>query len=382
MESEIQASQHRVGQAMALPDPEIEAGIVNVPTSDFSLSRDFMTMEQVGARQRFPAAGARPARKRIAEAAVASASSMHEDHVVRLAAEVAEAFFAVAELDERSAVLERSRERLGRVSASAEERYRVGKGAQADVLRSNVETTSVEERLAGLKGERRATAARLNTLQALPPFAAVPPIAIPDSEPSVPGADELILRAEQASPAVAAAEAVVRGAQEERTLADLEKRPEISAFGYYAHRVSYDDMAGATVAVSLPFFQPKRLREKAAEKEAALSGARANLEIVKNEIRRGVGEAYADLERSIEQARLYRGSILPQADINARAAAEAYAVGQIDFLTYVRAALDRDAYEAELAMRRAGEWRAVAALQKASGLPLLPGAPQGEGHHE
>ena len=152
MESEIQASQHRVGQATALPDPEIEAGIVNVPTTDFSLSRDFMTMEQVGARQRFPAAGARPARKRLAEAVVASAFSMHEDHVLRLAAEVADAFFTVAEFDERMAVLEQSRDRLRRVSVPAEERYRVGKGAQADVLRSNVEATAVEERLAGLRG--------------------------------------------------------------------------------------------------------------------------------------------------------------------------------------------------------------------------------------
>ena len=174
----------------------------------------------------------------------------------------------------------------------------------------------------------------------------------------------------------------MRGAEEERTLAALEKRPEISAFGYDAHRVSYDDMAGASVAVSLPFFQPGRLREKAAEKEASLSGARANLEIVRNEIRRGVAEAYVEFDAAIEQARLYRGSIFPQAETNARAAAEAYAVGQIDFLTYVRAALDRDAYEAELAMRRAGAWRAVAALQKAAGLPLLPGVSQEGMSHE
>ncbi len=381
MESDVEASQHRVGQAKALPDPEIEAGIVNIPTSDFSLSRDFMTMEQVGARQRFPAAGVRPARKRFAEAVAASVSSMHEDHVVRLAAEVADAFFAIGELDERIALLEESRERLRGVAASAVERYRVGKGAQADVLRSNVETTAVEERLAGLRGDRRVMAARFNSLQNLPPFAAVAPIGIPDAEPSVPGAEELLRRAEEGSPAVAASAAQVQSAQEERELADLEKRPEISAFGYYAHRVSYDDMAGATVAFSLPFFQPKRLREKAAEKEAQLSAARANLEVVKNEIRRGIGEAYADLERSIEQARLYRGSILPQAETNLAAAQSAYAVGQIDFLTYVRAALDLDMYDGELATRRAGAWRALAALQKTSGLPLVPGTPE-EGSHE
>jgi outer membrane protein TolC len=106
-----------------------------------------------------------------------------------------------------------------------------------------------------------------------------------------------------------------------------------------------------------------------------LSGSRANLEMIKNDVGRGVAEAYAELDRSIEQARLYRSSILPQAETNASAAAEAYTVGQVDFLTYVRAAIDRDTYETELAMRRAAAWRAVVAIQKASGVPLVPGTP-------
>ena len=382
MESRIVAARHRVGQATALPDPELEAGILNVPTSDFSLSRDFMTMEQFGVRQKFPAAGSRPARKRIAEAAVVSVSSMHEDHVVRLSGEIADAFFAVAGLDGRIAVLEQSLERLGQVSASALERYRVGRGAQTDVLRAGVETAAVEERLAELRGERRAMAVRLNTLQNLPAGTVVEPIELPGAEPSAPGVEALIRRAEENSPAVAAAAATVRGAEEELTLAGLEKRPEISAFAYYAHRVSFEDMVGATVGVTLPFLQPRRLREKGAEKEAELSGARANLEMVKNQIEGGVAEAHAELERKVEQTRLYRGSILPQAETNAAAAQQAYTVGQIDFLTYVRAALDLDAYQGELVDRRAAAWRALAALQSASGLPLLPGTPAMEDCHD
>ncbi len=164
-------------------------------------------------------------------------------------------------------------------------------------------------------------------------------------------------------------------AEEQRTLARLERRPDFTGMAYYAHRVDFPDFVGASVALNLPFFQPKRLREREAEREAELSGARANLETVKNEIRRGVEEAYAELGRSVEQARLYRGSILPQAETNASAAREAYTVGQIDFLTYVRAALDRDLYEGELAMRRVDVWRALAALQMASGLPVVPGTP-------
>ena len=265
-------------------------------------------------------------------------------------------------------------------ASSATERYRVGKGAQADVLRANLEVTSAEEKLVALRGERRRVAARWNALQVLPAFADVAPVALPRAEPPVPAADALTREAATRSPLLEAAAAAVRASEEGRDLAGTERRPETSLFGFYGHRVSYDDMGGIGVSLSLPFFQPRRLREKEAEAEAQVSEARANLQAAKNRIEQGIAEAAADLDRSLEQARLYRSTILPQAEVNARAAEQAYVVGQVDFLTYVRARLDRDAYEAEFAMRRADAWRAVAALQKASGLPLVPGTPTPEGH--
>ena len=382
MESRIGAAKHRIGQAGALPDPEVEVGIQDIPPSDFSFTRDDFTMEKITARQTFPAAGKRPARERSAEAQLEAVSALHADHVVRITAEVADAFFAVADLDTRIGILEGSRERLKRIAADAGERYRVGKGVQADVLRANLEVTAADDRLADLRGQRRMAAVRLNALQALPPATEVDPIEIPGTEPGPPSAEETVRDAETHSPAVAAAAADVRRAEEELGLARLERRPDFTATGYYAYRVDYEDLVGASVALNLPFFQPKRLKEKEAEREAELSGARANLNMVKNEIGRGVGEASADLDRLLEQVRLYRGSILPQAQTNAAAAQEAYSVGQVDFLTYLRAALDLDTYQAELAARRAAAWRAVAALQVVSGLPLLPGMPAPEVSHE
>ncbi len=382
MEFRIEAARHRVGQAAALPDPQLDLALKDFPVSDFSLSRDDFTMEVVGLQQTFPGAGKRPARRAVAEAELAGVSASHEDHRIRLAAEVADAFFSLGEIDARTAILEQSRNRLKRVAASASERYRVGKGAQADVLRSNLEVTAAEERLVALRGERRVVAARWNTLQALRPSEPVAVAALPPEEPSLPAETELVGEAVDRSPLVAQSAANVRRAEEDLSLARLEARPDVTAAAYYAHRIDYEDLAGLGVSLTLPFVQNKRLRQRQAEKSADASGSRADLEMVKNDIGRGIAEAYADLERSIEQARLYRGSILPQAETNASAAAEAYTVGQVDFLTFVRAAIDRDTYEAELAMRRAAAWRAVATLQKASGLALVPGTPGGEERHE
>lgn len=381
MEARVEAARHRVGQAGALPDPEIEIGIKDIPFANPSFTRDNFTMEVVSARQMFPGAGKRGTRRSAAEAEAGAVAAEHVAHVRSLAADVADAFFTIGELDARIQILEESRERLQRAAASAMERYRVGKGAQADVLRANLETTSVEERLSTLRAERRKQGARFNTLQLLSPDSSVALVALPTEEPPASRREEILRRAEEESPAVAQATSELHRTEQESKLARLERRPDFTAMTYYGRRERFEDLAGASIAFNLPFVQSKRLSERAAEAEANLSGARAGLEVARNGIRRGVEEAQADLDRNGSQILLYLDSILPQAETNYRAAAEAYAVGQIDFLTYVRSAIDLDAYRGELAMRRAGIWRALAALQRASGLPLVPGTPESGGNH-
>ena len=383
MEARIRAARARVPQASAFPDPEVEVGIKDIPPSSWSLTKDDFTMEMLTARQQLPGFGKRGTRKASAEAAAENAVAAHGGHVVVLAAEVAESYFALAELDRRIEILGHSRDRLKGASASATERYRVGKGAQSDVLHSNLEVTAIEDRLLQLRSERRAQAARFNALQNLPTAAPVSPVGEIQIAPPSRSAIEIAAESEQGSPAVAAAQASVRRAEENLKLAKLERRPDFMLMAYYGRRERFEDLAGASVSVNLPFAHPRRLEERRAEMEAELSAARADLESVRNELRRGIEEAAAELQRNVDQEKLYRTSILPQAEINYRAAQEAYAVGQIDFETFVRAALDLDNYEAEQAMRVSGIGRGIAALQKASGLPLIQGTPEsGENHVE
>ena len=46
MDTRVRAAGHRAGQALALPDPEVEVEIQDIPPSDFSFSRDDFTMER------------------------------------------------------------------------------------------------------------------------------------------------------------------------------------------------------------------------------------------------------------------------------------------------------------------------------------------------
>jgi outer membrane protein TolC len=381
MEARIDAARHRVPQTDALPDPEIEVGIKDIPPSDFSLSRDDFTMEMVSGRQKFPAPGKRATARRIAQAQLESAAAMHGRHAVQLSADVADAFFQLAEIDRRIELSGQARERLKQAAESATEHYRVGKAAQTDVLRANLETTALDERLISLRAERRTQAARFNALQGLGPAEAVAPIGPVDPVPDARGVEELLREALERSPSVAAASADLRRAQEETRLAALERRPDLTATGYYAHRQKFEDVVGGSLAFNLPLAHPRRLEERRAETDALVSAARADLETARNTIREEVTAAFADLQKNREQAELYRSAILPQAEINLRAAREAYAVGQVDFGTFSRAAIDLSNYESEAAARSAAVGRSIAAVQRASGLALIAGTPDPGGIH-
>jgi cobalt-zinc-cadmium efflux system outer membrane protein len=386
-EARAEAARHRVAQSSALPDPEVELGLKDAPVSHPSLTRDDFTMEMVTGRQHLPGRGKRAAGRAIAEADVESAAAAREREAVEIAADTADAFFQLAAIDRGLALLADARRRLEDAAASATELYKVGKTGLADVLQANLETTSLDEQLSSLRAERRAQAARFNTLQGLPAAEAVPPIPpIPPISPIGPVAPDLVApaaadlarRAAERSPAVMAAQAEVHRAEQELELAGLESRPDWTLLGYYGHRERFEDLAGVSASINLPWAHRGRLAERRAEKEAALAAARAGVEAARDQLEGEIAMADADLQKNLEQARLYRDSILPQADLTYRAAREAYAVGKIDFQTLARAADNLTFYQREAAARASGIGRALAALQRASGLPLIAGTP-GEG---
>jgi cobalt-zinc-cadmium efflux system outer membrane protein len=304
-----------------------------------------------------------------ATAEVEMVEAMHAGHVNRLVAEVVDAFSETAELDARLAIARRSLERLGRVSESVRARYRVGQGTLPDALLAGVEETKLRDRIRALEGDRASAAARLNTLQGAAASEPVPPLALPPIDRTIPKR-ATVQAAIERSPDVAQAEAEVRRAERDLESARLERRPDLKLMASYGERRRRDDMIGATVGVNLPFFQRRRIAARVAEREAELGAAKKKLEGVRLSLSREVEQALIDLRREMDRAALYRETILTQDRTAAEAAEQAYAVGRIDFETYVRAVLAVDEDEAEAVMREAALPRARAKLLAAAGVPL------------
>ena len=370
MELRIEAARSRVPQARALPDPTLTVGAVNVPVPSFSLGKDDMTMKMASLEQMVPAPGKRRADSALADAEVEIAQAMHAEHVNRLVSEVVDSFFEIAELDARLVIARRSLDRASTLSEAARGRYRVGLAPLADPLLAAVEESKFRDRIRSLEGDRAVAAARFNSLQNLPATEEVAPVGLPASDRSGPEVADVRAALER-SPAILQAQAEVRRAERDLDRARLDRRPDLKFMTSYGERQRRDDMVGATVGIDLPFVQRKRVSARIAEKEAEVGAANKKLETVRLGVVREVEEALIALARDSDRAALYRDTILTQRRTAAEAAEQAYAVGKIDFPSYVRAVLAVDEDEAEAVMREAAMPRARARLQAATGFPFF-----------
>ena len=376
MELRIEAARSRVPQAGALPNPTLTVGAVNVPVPSFSFGRDDMTMKMASLEQMVPAPGKRRADEAVANADVEIARATHAEHVNRLVSEVVDSYFEIAELDARLAIARRSLDRATSVSESARGRYRVGLAAMPDPLLAAVEETKFRDRIRALEADRAVAVARFNTLQNLSPNAEVPPVALASIDRGVPAA--AVRAAIEESPAILQAQAEVRRAERDLDRARLDRRPDLKFMTSYGERQRRDDMVGATVGIDLPFFQARRVSARIAEKQAELDAAKKKVESVRLRVSREVEEALIALTRDVDRAALYRDTILSQDRTAAEAAEQAYAVGKIDFQTYVRAVLTVDEDESEAIMREVALSKTRARLQAATGFPFFEYRPHQE----
>jgi outer membrane protein TolC len=239
-----------------------------------------------------------------------------------------------------------------------------------DALLAAVEETKFRDRIRALEADRAAAAARFNTLQNLPPNEEVPPVALSSTDRSIPDAADVRAAIEK-SPAILQAQAEVRRAERDLDRARLDRRPDLKFMTSYGERQRRDDMVGATVGIDLPFFQGKRVSARIAEKQAELDASKKKLESVRLGLAREVEEALIAFARDADRVALYRDTILTQDRTAAEAAEQAYAVGKIDFQTYIRSVLAVDNDEAEAVMREAALPRARARLQAATGFPFF-----------
>jgi outer membrane protein TolC len=232
--------------------------------------------------------------------------------------------------------------------------YTTGKVSQADVLRAQMAVTRLNEHMIELEQERDSTRAQLNALLGRRPDDVVE-ISGGHSEPStVPPIEAL-----------------------ENTA--IEHRPELAANPDFTVGLGYMLMPTgsafrnaymAEFSMNMPRFNRDRHDQEAKQADAATAVTQAELDTRTTAVFLEVRQAQIDLLAAQKRVKLYRDTLLPQADAAFKAATAAYQHNRAEFGSLIESQnllLDVQTafYNAEAAVDTG-----IARLERATGAPL------------
>lgn len=374
-EARWQMFTNKARAAGSFDDPMVMLGIDNGLLRDpLNFDRDMATSKVIGISQMVPFFGKRALMKEAAGHEAEAARWEVEERKLELAAMVKETWYRLYLVDRSLEVLDRTIASLDDLVRFTEAMYGVGQGRQADVLRSQVERSKMEEMRLVLRQQRRSLEAGLNTLLYRPVDTPVPAVDAVELTTVALEEAELERLADDKRPLLRALAARIDKARAERTLAEKEFYPDFTlAFEYMQRDAVMEDpgydMYNASISFNLPL-QRERRHAMVAESEASQRMAAEELNMTRNAIRRTIADLMAQLERDRKMADLYRNGILPQAIATEASALSAYRAGKGEFMQVLDSRMALFSYERDYYQAVAEHQMELATLEAAVGVPL------------
>ena len=232
-------------------------------------------------------------------------------------------------------------------------RYAGGLAAQQDVIRAQLEQTTMRNELIALEAERSQLQAKLKALVGRP---ASEMLATPESIRTLPAPetmrfDVLEQRARSSNPLLRTEESQIQAAEKNRELTYKNRYPDfavgVSPIQYGKSIREWELM----VEVTIPLQQDTR-RAQEQEAQAMLDAARSRREAATNQVLADLYENLAGLDAARRTLALTTDSLLPQSELTFRSALAGYESGKVDFATLLDA--QRQIRQAKLNQVKAG----------------------------
>jgi len=282
-----------------------------------------------GASQELPYPGKRSLRANVAEHEVAISTAEKDvvawDAMTRLKL----AYFQVAASQQIIAILEKDQETAGQIEQAAESRYRVGQGAQEEVLRAQLQRTKL---LNELSMQRRENAQAQAAIKAIlnRPIGSTDLIAEPLRSRQLPATDTLLQILADKNPDLRVKSQRIAQDHAAVELAQRGRKPDFSVQYMWQHTASeFRDYYMATFSVKLP--NRSRVRAMEGEAQAKLAQAESEKQARLVQMQSDLGEQIAIAQTSEQQLKVYDDGLLPQSEAALNAGLAGYSAGKQEY---------------------------------------------------
>ncbi|MBN2108917.1 MAG: TolC family protein [Deltaproteobacteria bacterium] len=391
----------RPPQAKAWDDPRLEFGVRNVPADDADFSKINMTMKEASLSQSIPLAGIPSLREKIAIQEAKSADRLHDYTRLQIIREVKKTYFDLYLLNRHIETAEKNKGILAQLVKTAGTQYAVGKAAQQDVLKAQLEQSKFIETLIDLQQQKTTAAAQMNRLLGRDPSA--PLLGEPQLEQKTVALNvaELIDTAKTANPALLSLQEIIARNEADYQLARKSYVPALMITGAYGqrenmhrskaypafitgaagsapvtiHQLDQDtersDLFSLMLGINIPIWFKNKQNRKVAETHHMIEQAKAEYTALAHEIAYRIRDLAARQKRETELLELYERGIIAQANQSLNAAIAGYQVGTVDFLTLLDSQVTLCNAELQASQARAQYQKNLAELEAVVGKELF-----------
>jgi outer membrane protein TolC len=375
----LQAARKRYEAALArpyresaLPDPRITAGWSSngSPLPGAGLGVEPTSNVGMQIAQELPYPGKRTLKGGMARKEAESEGQMFRARDLGLVAQLKSAFYGLRFAYEAIDLLRSSQSVLQRLAKVAEARYSAGKASQQDLIKSQVETSILENRLVLLEQRKAITAAEILALLNRPPGS---PLSRPEpaaSVPDLPALERLEAHAEQASPMLRSQRAVIDSKQLGVQMARREYYPDFDVMAGYYNMGRMKDMWEMRVQINVPVYFWRKQRFGLEESALRLVEAERTYQSAERMLAFRIRERFQAADASRKLMELYSKRIVPQSRFALESSLASYETGATDFLTILSNFNTILEYELRYYEQQAEYLKALSGLEELVALPL------------
>ncbi len=329
-----------VGQ---LSDPQLQAGLINVPTDTFKTTQENMTQLKFSLSQTFPrgrSLSLKSEQQHIKALQESERQGLTEAEIVRqLRLDWLELYYLI----HAETILQKARSVFQHLVKVATSILSVGKGNQYDVLRAQLDLSQTESRLIQVQNDLGNVRAKLTRWLGDNIVSQLSPHQLPDW--STPPPEKKLQASLHKHHTLLIAEKSVEAAQKDIDLADASYAPAWSLSAHYSVRQGHAgmpkkrraDFVGLQVKTELPFFTGNRQDRKASASRARYVASQSQKNKAMLTLSRDLSTTYVMWQELSNQYKLYQNRLHPEARQYAKSTLTAYENRQIDFPTVARA---------------------------------------------
>lgn len=330
----LEADRERIPQAKALPDPSLSLGLQNDGFKSLQVGKMETSFYQVMYTQPLPWPGKRSLRGEVAGLGADITKVAVERARLSIQADVKRAYFGLLLVRGQLRLLEDQAIFLENAQAITQARYEVGQGAQADLLRAQLERNRLSQTRFSLQSEERVLLAALNRLRGSSEDSAIPTAASLEQLQFHPmPIEEVLVQAEAQSPELQAARLGVKQAEASLDLAKRDRYPDFAVSGAVMPRGALEPMWSVGFSISLPVWSKQKQQRAVTEQDWRRKSQGSEATSVRNILHQRTRERSAQLDSALGTIRIYRDGLLVQSEATFHATLAQYETGRVPFLS-------------------------------------------------